>query len=95
MFGSSLSPVVCGRVDVFFGYLCLFTYSGIHPVLTIRVTWQVSYRWHGLLNVRGHLGSSPVFGTVRVALLFSFLCCVFVFCLSSSCVLCAQCCQCF
>ena len=27
-------------------------------------------------------------------LFFSFLCCVFVFCLSSSCVLCTQCCHC-
>ena len=36
-----------------------------------------------------------MFGGVRVAHLFSFLCCVFVFGLSLSCVLCAQCCQCF
>jgi len=39
-------------------------------------------------------GFTPGIWWVRVAHLFSFLCC-FVFCLSSSCVLCAQCCQCF
>ena len=37
-------------------------------------------------------GLTPVFGGVRVAHHFSVLCCV-VFCLSSSCVLCTQCCQ--
>jgi hypothetical protein len=31
---------------------------------------------------------------VRVAHLFSFLCCVFLLCLSLSCVLCTRCCQC-
>ena len=46
-----------------------------------------------LLTLREHLGSPPVFGEVRVAH-FIFLCDVFVICLSSSCVLCAQCCQC-
>jgi hypothetical protein len=30
---------------------------------------------------------------VRIAHLFSFVFCVFLFCLSSSCVLCTQCCQ--
>jgi hypothetical protein len=38
-------------------------------------------------------GFSPGFWWVRVALLFSFLCCV-VFCLSSCIVLCVQCYQC-
>ena len=36
---------------------------------------------------------TPGFWDIRVAHLFSFLCCVFVFYLSSSCVLCAHCCQ--
>ena len=38
------------------------------------------------------LGLTPVVGGIRVAHHFSVRCCV-VFCLSSSCVLCAQCCQ--
>ena len=36
----------------------------------------------------------PVFGVVGAVHLFSFLCCVFGFCLSSSCILCTQYCQC-
>ena len=35
-----------------------------------------------------------LFGGVRVVHLLSFLCCVILYCLSSSCVLCAKCCQC-
>jgi len=38
--------------------------------------------------------SSRIFGGVRVAQPFSFLCCVFFLFLSSSCVLCTQCYQC-
>ena len=39
-----------------------------------------------LITVCQHLGSCPVFGVVRVAHLYSLMCCVFLFCLSSSCV---------
>ena len=46
------------------------------------------------LTLFKHPGSPPVFGGVLVAPLFSFLYCVFVFCLSSSCVLCVQRCLC-
>jgi hypothetical protein len=42
---------------------------------------------HGLLTLRHHMGSLPVFGGVCIAHHFSFVCCVVVFCLSSSCVL--------
>jgi len=49
-------------------------------VLTISVTWHVSYKRQELLILREHLGLPPVFGWVCVAHLFSFLCCVFVFC---------------
>jgi len=41
--------------------------------------------------IREHHGSYPVIGGVRVAHLFSFVCCVVLFCLSSSCVLYTQC----
>jgi len=36
----------------------------------------------------------PVFGGVNVAHRYSVLCCVFVLCLSTSCVVCAQWCHC-
>ena len=91
-------------------YLCYFylsTYCGVKHVLTMRETWCLFYKKHELLTLRNHLGlplvtlrnplGSPlVFGWIRVAHLFNFLCCVFVFCfyLSSSCVLCSQCYQC-
>jgi hypothetical protein len=75
-------------------YFCLFTHSGVKYVLTKQVTWWVSYKRQELLTLREHLCSPSVFGGVHVAHLFSFLCCVFLFCLSSSCVLCTQCSQC-
>ena len=43
MFGSSLPPVVCVKVDVLFTLFCLFTYSGDQHILTLWVTWRVSY----------------------------------------------------
>ena len=46
-----------------------------------------------LLTLHEYLGSPPVFDGVCVAHLFSFQCYVFLLCLSSSCVLCTQCCQ--
>jgi hypothetical protein len=39
----------------------------------------VSYKRQELLTLREHLSSPPVFSAVRVAHLFSFLCCVFYF----------------
>jgi hypothetical protein len=66
----------------------------IKHLLTIRVTWRVFYKRQELLTLRYHQGSFSVVGSVRVAhlvsLCFVFCCC---FCLSSSCVLCAQWCQ--
>ena len=62
-------------------YLCI-----IQPI-------SLSYKKHEL-NLREHQDSLPVFGGFCVAHLFIFLCCVvFLFCLSSCCVLCTQCCQ--
>ena len=43
---------------------------------------------HELLAFHNHLSPQPVFDWVRVVHLFSFLCCVFLFCLSLFCVLC-------
>ena len=39
------------------------------------------YREQELLTIREHLSSPMVFGGVRVAHIFSFLCCVVVVCL--------------
>ena len=54
--------------------LFVFAHSGVHHVLNIRVAWWVSYKRQKLLTLREHLGSPSVFGGVRVAHLFSFLC---------------------
>ena len=45
-------------------------------VFTPGIWWG---SWQELLIIREHLGSPPVFGGVRVAHRFSFLCCVFCF----------------
>jgi hypothetical protein len=59
----------------------------------IRETWRVSYKKLELLTLLQQQGSSPLFGGVRVAHIFGFLCCVFFFvCLPL--VSGAQCCQC-
>ena len=59
-------------------YLCLFLHSGVQNVLTILVTWRVSYKTHELLTIREHLVHSPFCGEVRVPHLFSFWCFVFL-----------------
>jgi len=41
--------------------------------------WRVLYKRQELLRLREHMGSQPVFGGLRVAHLFQFLC--FVICL--------------
>ena len=49
--------------------LCLFTQSGVRYILTIYVTWSVSYMMQELLVLCGRLDSPPVYGRVRVKLL--------------------------
>ena len=59
--------------------------------------WRVSYKRHALLTLCEYPVFTAGFDGVHVAHLFIFcdvLYCAFVFCLSSSCVLCAHCCQC-
>ena len=41
-------------------YLCLVLHSGVQNVLTILVTWRVSYKTHELLIIREHLDSLPI-----------------------------------
>jgi len=73
-------------------------YTFFFPLSQTRLyqTWpyalQVSYKKQELLTLCKHLDSSPFFGGNRVVHLFSFLWCVvvFLFCSSSSCILCAH-----
>jgi len=80
---------------------CFIAHSGV--LHDLRISWRMSCKKHELLILREHLDWHPVFGRVCVARLFTFQCYVvflfvcFVFvlyCLSSSCGLCAQCCLC-
>ena len=77
----------------FFSVARLTWYTCVQHVMVPWVTLWVSYKTQQLLIIRKHMDSPPNFGGVRVAHHISFLCCVFI-CLSSSSVLCAQCCQC-
>jgi len=74
-------------------YLCLLAYSGVQHILTIWLLWQVSCGRQELLARHWHLDSPLVFGGIHVALIFLFSMLCFLFCLSSSCVLCTLCCQ--
>ena len=60
-------------------YLYLIAYSGVQHILTICVTCRMSYKRQILLALRGRLGLPSGFVGVRVAQLFSFLCCDFCF----------------
>ena len=59
-------------------FTILFTIfkSNFQHVLTMWVTWWVSYKGQELLILREHLCSPQILCGVRVAHLFSFLCCV-------------------
>jgi len=63
---------------------CLFSKSGVEHVLTIRVTWRLSYKIQELLTLREFLDSPPVFGVIHVAHLLVF--CGFLCLLPMSCV---------
>ena len=56
-------------------------------------SWWASNKRQELLTLRRHLDSPPVFGGDRVVHVFKFSVLCFLFCLSSSCVLCTLCCQ--
>jgi hypothetical protein len=63
------------RVHDIFYYLRLFCIVVSTNLLYIWVTWRGFYKKQELLILREHLSSPTVFGGVRVAHLFSFLCC--------------------
>ena len=58
-----MHPVICKR-DHVLCYLHLFADSGVQHVLTICVTWRLSYKNQELLTVRMHM-SSCVFSFLR------------------------------
>ena len=68
-----------GGLRSYLRYLCLLAYSGVQHILTIWVTWWLSYKRQELFALREHIGSPLVVDGVCVAHLFSFLCCVFCF----------------
>ena len=49
--------------------------GGFKHVLTIWLTWRVSYKKQELLTIRKHLGSSPFFGGCWFLFLFLFFDC--------------------
>ena len=76
-------------------YLYLVTDSAVQHNMTVNILPGVLLE-QVLFFRREHIRSPSVDGGFRVAHVFSFGCCVGVFCgfvLSSSCVLCTQCCQ--
>ena len=50
-------------------------------IITLFMNWSVIIikTYNKLLTLREHLGSLPVSGRVRIAHVFSFLCCIFCF----------------
>ena len=66
MFGSSVHHVL----------FYIFVFVCVLWCPTIWEKWRMSYKRHELLAIRRRLGLPPVFGGVRFAHLFSFLCCV-------------------
>jgi hypothetical protein len=68
-------------------------------IIGTRQIWRVFYERQKLIILREHLSSLPIFGGLRVAHLFSFVCvwCFFFFVFFFSRILsvsCAHCCQC-
>ena len=90
IFCTSLHAIFVGELICYLCYVCLFGYSVKHGS-AIWLTWRVICKMQEMLSFRVHLGSPQVFWWVRAVDLFSPL----LFCLSSTCVLCARCCQCF
>jgi hypothetical protein len=77
MFGSFVGVLIS-----YLCYLCLLANGSVKHIMSLWVTWQVSYKRQELLTLREHLGSSPVFSEVSVFILLVLcvaLCCVFCF----------------
>jgi hypothetical protein len=68
-------------------FFCIYMYSGVQHVLTLWVIWQLSYKRHTWIILRQQLGSSLIFGGVRVALYFLCSVVLFVFVLYLVCLM--------
>jgi hypothetical protein len=98
-FGEYLDPIYPSKIEendttdtqISASYINLYIeieYKGrLKTKASTGITLSVSYKIQELLTLREHLYSASCFGGVRVAHRIRFLCCVSLFCLSSSCVL--------
>ena len=90
LWSSSKSGWPLGNINISNIYIFPFTQIFF---LSLSI-YELSYKKQELFTILEHMISPPVLGGVRVAHLFSFLCCVLLLsCLSSFFVLCAQCCK--
>ena len=89
-----LPPGVCRQVHVLYVFFAFVVYSGVlyDLYVSIRITWRVSYQKQELLTPRNTWIHHQLFGGIRVALPYGFLCC-WIFILLNR-VLWDQCCQC-
>ena len=95
MFGSPLPPVVLGGLMSYLFYLCLFAHSRVQHVFNIWITWRCLIRDRNCLPLASTWVHRRYFVSSCYSSFFSFLSCVvFLFWLSSSCVLCTQCYRC-
>ena len=79
-FGSSLPPFVCRRTHVLLMLFVLNAHSGVQLVLTIWVTWRVSYKRQELHSHHEHLSSSAMFWWGSCCSHFLLIFCVFLVC---------------
>ena len=85
-----LPPVVCRQAHVLYVLFDFVVYSGVlyDLYVSIGVTWRVSYKKQELLTPRNTWIHHQLYGGIRVALPYGFLCCVIFILLTR--VLCVQ-----
>jgi hypothetical protein len=93
MFGSPLPPIFLGGLMSYLFYVCLFAHSRVQHVFNIRVTWRCLIRDMYCLPLASTWVHRRFFGSSCCSSFLVF-CVVFLFWLSSSCVLCIQCYRC-
>ena len=91
----AFTPVVLGGLMPYLFYLCLFVHSRVQHVFNIWVTWRCLIKDRNCLPLASTWVHRRFFVSSCYSSFFSFLnCVVFLFWLSSSCVLCTQCYRC-
>ena len=63
---------ICRKTHVLFTLFVFISHSGVQRILTMQVTWRVSYKSQELLAFAGALAHPLIFLWVRVADLCSF-----------------------